>query len=58
VGNSWRFAENKYFPMPLGVHLKIKVHPALENIPEENEKLLQIIEKTIGIGVEALQHQN
>ena len=44
--------------MPLGVHLKIKVHPALENIPEENEKLLQIIEKTIGIGVEALQHQN
>jgi len=58
VGNSWRFAEHKYFPMPLGVRLKLKVHPALENIPGENEKLLQTVETTIGIGVETLQHQN
>lgn len=55
IGNSWRFAEHKYFPMPLGVLLKIKVHPALEIIPKENEKLFETIETIIGKGVKTLQ---
>ena len=55
IGNSWRFAEHKYFPMPLGVPLKIKVHPALEIIPGENEKLFKTIETIVGKGVKILQ---
>lgn len=55
IGNSWRFAEHKYFPMPLGVPLKIKVHPALEIIPGENEKLFKTIETIVGKGVKTLQ---
>jgi 1-acyl-sn-glycerol-3-phosphate acyltransferase len=55
IGNSWRFAEHKYFPMPLGVPLKVKVHPALEIIPGENEKLFKTIETIVGKGVKTLQ---
>ena len=55
IGNSWRFAEHKYFPMPLGVPLKVKVHPALEIIPGENEKLFETIETIVGKGVKTLQ---
>ena len=58
IGNSWRFAEHNYFPMPLAVHLKLKVHPAFEIIPGEHENLLQKIETTIGEGVEILQQKN
>ena len=58
IGNSWRFAEHNYFPMPLAVHLKLKVHPALEIIRGEHENLLQKIETTIGEGVEILQQKN
>lgn len=55
IGNSWRFAEHKYFPMPLGIPLKIKVHPALEIIPGENEKLFETIETIVRKGVKTLQ---
>tara|TARA_B110000459_G_C16605463_1_gene493282 strand:- start:11 stop:754 length:744 start_codon:yes stop_codon:yes gene_type:complete len=56
IGNSWQFAKHNYFPMPFGVQLTMKLHPSLEIVPGENEKLFQTIEKTIELGVKAL-HQ-
>ena len=56
IGNSWKFAFNNYFPMPIGVHLKVTVHKPLEIIEGSHEALLNTIEKTIVDEVNRLQN--
>ncbi|MFQ3340922.1 MAG: 1-acyl-sn-glycerol-3-phosphate acyltransferase [Flavobacteriaceae bacterium] len=55
IGNSWRFAFRNYFPMPLGVHLKVTVHAPIEITDGEHESLFYIIEKKIVDEVNRLQ---
>lgn len=47
VNNSWKLQRYGMFPMPLGVLLKHKVHPAVEISSMEPEALIASIEKTI-----------
>jgi 1-acyl-sn-glycerol-3-phosphate acyltransferase len=53
VSNSWKLQKFGMFPMPLGVHLKIKVHAAIKVSNVEKEKGIDTIEKQI---TEAVTH--
>jgi len=56
IGNSWKFAFNNYFPMPLGVSLRVTVHKPMEIIEGSHEALINIIEKKIVDEVNRLQN--
>ena len=56
IGNSWKFAFNNYFPMPLGVNLRVTVHKPIEIIEGSHETLINIIEKKIVDEVNRLQN--
>ena len=56
IGNSWKFAFNNYFPMPLGVNLRVTVHKPIEIIEGSHEALINIIEKKIVDEVNRLQN--
>ena len=56
IGNSWKFAFNNYFPMPLGVNLRVTVHKPIEIIEGSHEALINVIEKTIVDEVKRLQN--
>ena len=56
IGNSWKFAFNNYFPMPIGVNLKVTVHKPIEIIEGSHEALINVIEKTIVDEVKRLQN--
>ena len=56
IGNSWKFAFNNYFPMPLGVSLRVSVQKPMEIIEGSHEALINIIEKKIVDEVNRLQN--
>lgn len=47
VNNSWKLQRYGMFPMPVGVHLKHKVHPALKISEYTAENLIITIEKIV-----------
>ena len=47
IGNSYKFGQNKYFPMPLGVNLHLTVHEPMEIDHEEPEAFIERIESFI-----------
>lgn len=50
VWNSWKLAQYKYFPFPLGVHLKFKVYPPLEIDLTQKEQIINNLENIIRKG--------
>ncbi|MDX1462106.1 MAG: lysophospholipid acyltransferase family protein [Marinirhabdus sp.] len=51
VSNSWKLQQHGMFPMPVGVHLKIKVHEPVTVSEFEPEPLIQLLEETIVAGI-------
>jgi len=47
VNNSWKLQRYGMFPMPLGVHLKHYVHPAIKISDYSPEELIDLLETTI-----------
>jgi len=47
MSNSWKLQRYGMFPMPLGTHFKIKVHPPLKISDFEIEELLKKVEATV-----------
>ena len=56
IGNSWKFGQQGYFPLPLGVHLKFDVGAPLP-IPaeEDHETFIYQLQKNLHQKVEKLQ---
>lgn len=55
IANSWQLSRYNYFPIPLGVPVKIQFHPLLE-IPKGNfDSLIDTLEKTIHQAVNRMQ---
>ncbi len=55
IANSWQLSRYNYFPIPLGVPVKIQFHPLLE-IPKGNfDPLIDTLEKTIHQAVNRMQ---
>ena len=57
IANSWKFGEQKYFPLPLGVKLHLTVHDPLEINHNEPEKFIERIENFIGEDVRRKQEK-
>ena len=55
IGNSYKFGQNNYFPMPLGVNLHLTVHEPMEINHEEPEAFIERIESFIGEEVKKKQ---
>jgi 1-acyl-sn-glycerol-3-phosphate acyltransferase len=53
INNSWKLAQWKYFPMPLGVRLEIKVQKAILPQEMEMEKAIDLLENAVKIGVKS-----
>lgn len=51
INNSWKLAQWKYFPMPIGVRLEVKVHKAILPQQMEMETALDLLENTVKEGV-------
>ena len=51
INNSWKLAQWKYFPMPIGVRLEVKVHKAILPEQMEMETALDLLENTVKEGV-------
>lgn len=52
ISNSWKLQRFGMFPMPLGVHLKIKVHPPIKVSKAKNkEALFELVESTVISGI-------
>lgn len=51
VSNSWKLQQYGTFPMPLGVHLKLKVHPVIKIGDYTKETLVEVVEKTVISGI-------
>lgn len=52
ISNSWKLQRFGMFPMPLGVHLKIKVHTPIKISEAENkEALFELVEATVVSGI-------
>ena len=51
INNSWKLAQWKYFPMPIGVRLEVKVHKAILPQQMEMETTLDLLENTVKEGV-------
>ncbi len=47
IKNSWKFSDQNYFPMPLGVKIVIRFHESLSNNPKNLESLIDTVESTI-----------
>ena len=47
IKNSWKFSEQNYFPMPLGVKIIIRFHNSLSNNLKNFESLIDKVEATI-----------
>ncbi len=47
IKNSWKFSEQNYFPMPLGVKIIIRFHKSISNDSKNLECLIDKIESTI-----------
>ena len=47
IKNSWKFSEQNYFPMPLGVKIIIRFHKSFSNDLKNLESLIDKIESTI-----------
>ena len=51
INNSWKLAQWKYFPMPIGIRLEIEVHKAILPQQMEMETALNLLENTVKEGV-------
>jgi 1-acyl-sn-glycerol-3-phosphate acyltransferase len=51
INNSWKLAQCKYFPMPIGVRLEIEVHKVILTQQMEIETALDLLENTVKEGV-------
>lgn len=51
INNSWKLAQWKYFPMPLGVRLEIKVQKAILPHKMDMEKAIDLLENAVKEGV-------
>jgi len=52
ISNSWKLQRYGMFPMPLGIHLKIKVHPPVKiSAAATKEALFEMVEATVVSGV-------
>lgn len=51
INNSWKLAQWKYFPMPIGIRLEIQVHKAI--LPQQMgmETAIDLLENTVKKGV-------
>ena len=47
IKNSWKFSDQNYFPMPLGVKIVIRFHESLSNNLKNLESLINSVESTI-----------
>ena len=47
IKNSWKFSDQNYFPMPLGVKIVIRFHKSLSNNLKNLESLIDAVESTI-----------
>lgn len=47
ISNSWKLQRFGVFPIPLGTHLKYKIHPAIKVADFEHEELIELLEKQI-----------
>ena len=50
ISHSWKLAQWNYFPMPLGIHITLKVHPPIER-EIDDESYIDQVEKTVVEGV-------
>ncbi|MEN8767994.1 MAG: 1-acyl-sn-glycerol-3-phosphate acyltransferase, partial [Candidatus Arcticimaribacter sp.] len=51
INNSWKLAQWKYFPMPLGVRLEVRVKKAILPHKMEMEKAIDLLENAVKEGV-------
>jgi 1-acyl-sn-glycerol-3-phosphate acyltransferase len=51
INNSWKLAQCKYFPMPIGVRIEIEVHKSILPQQMEIETTLDLLENTVKEGV-------
>lgn len=51
INNSWKLAQWKYFPMPIGVRLEVQVHKAILPHKMEVETALDLLENTVKDGI-------
>lgn len=47
ISNSWKLQRHGMFPIPVGTHIEIKVHPAIKVAGNDYNTLVDTIEKTI-----------
>tara|TARA_A100000171_G_C2140567_1_gene155579 strand:- start:21828 stop:22562 length:735 start_codon:yes stop_codon:yes gene_type:complete len=47
ISNSWKLQRYGMFPMPLGVHLKMKIHESIEVSAHTPEGLISLVEQTV-----------
>ena len=47
ISHSWRLAQRNYFPMPLGVHVKMKIQTPIDPKVYTQEEALVLLEKTV-----------
>jgi len=58
IANSWQLSRYNYFPIPLGVKVKIQFHPLLEIHKDNFDELIDTLEKNIHQGVNNMQASN
>ena len=51
INNSWKLAKYQYFPIPMGVKVNLKVQATFKLVEHEPEKLLNMLEQKITLGV-------
>lgn len=51
INNSWKLAQWKYFPVPIGIRLEIEVHRAILPQQMEMETALDLLENTVKKGI-------
>lgn len=52
INNSWKLQRYGLFPVPLGVHVKLKAHTPLKVADYETEELINIVEETVTSAIE------
>lgn len=52
ISNSWKLQKNGMFPIPLGAHLKFKVHKAIKASSFNHKELIEKLEAIIVSGIE------
>ena len=51
INNSWKLAKYRYFPIPLGVKVNLKVQATFKLSEHEPNKLLKKLEEQVTLGV-------